>query len=205
MHLYVADGPMVLPASTDDKTSSSQQRTQGEVASTKTAKSPHPVDANRPEAGKSTPGGSDGSSGGVLQSPLSSDCASPNSVTMESVKSEGHADDTDNSFKSSGCSSVESSPASTEDMVTSPMATSPPLTLTPHLPQSNNPPAKRRPGRPPGSTKRFKGPYAGPERNRRGATQCEEFSLRKFFEAGGRDYNEYLEWLKKKTEDKVTW
>ena len=56
-------------------------------------------------------------------------------------------------------------------------------------------PLKRRPGRPPGSTKKFK-PQLGEEMKRDHSSDV--FSLRKFFEAGGRDYNEYLEWLKKK-------
>ncbi|ELT97634.1 hypothetical protein CAPTEDRAFT_226340 [Capitella teleta] len=54
-------------------------------------------------------------------------------------------------------------------------------------------PLKKRPGRPPGCTKRPRPtPLAtqGP-----GAATRSDFSLRKFFEAGGRDYNEYLEWI----------
>ena len=66
-------------------------------------------------------------------------------------------------------------------------------------------PVKRRPGRPPGSTKN--------KMNR--LRQCisadgkltgvsvkvpTDYSLRRFYEAGGRDYNEYLEWLKQQEE-----
>ena len=56
-------------------------------------------------------------------------------------------------------------------------------------------PVKRRPGRPPGSTKKTRTtypPYTKPK------IQDDQFSLRRFFEAGGRDYNEYLDWLKRK-------
>ena len=55
---------------------------------------------------------------------------------------------------------------------------------------------KRKPGRPVGSTKRAKQVIVEPPYQIK--TTSEEFSLRKFFEAGGRDYNEYLEWLKKR-------
>ena len=56
-------------------------------------------------------------------------------------------------------------------------------------------PMKRRPGRPPGSTKKARTvfpPFLAKPGNE------DEFSLRRFFEAGGRDYHDYLEWLKTK-------
>ena len=73
------------------------------------------------------------------------------------------------------------------------------ISISPPLPQQ---PAKRRPGRPPGSTKKYRqaaamsGSPCGAHSPvfRRGT----DFTLRKFFEAGGRDYNEYLEWLKRR-------
>ncbi len=58
-------------------------------------------------------------------------------------------------------------------------------------------PVRRRPGRPPGSTKKFKQPFEYRKKDPN-APSGDDFSLRKFFEAGGRDYNEYLEWLKKR-------
>ena len=56
-------------------------------------------------------------------------------------------------------------------------------------------PIKRRPGRPPGSTKKARTSF--PPFAKKSADE-DQFSLRRFFEAGGRDYHEYLEWLKTK-------
>ena len=97
------------------------------------------------------------------------------------------------------------------------------------MPASRSPPPliqpmKRRPGRPPGSTKKAKmmqqqrqmqhpqqqlqlqqqlpqqPVYVKPVPLRRGDAVADgDFTLRKFFEAGGRDYNDYLGWLKRKS------
>ena len=97
------------------------------------------------------------------------------------------------------------------------------------MPASRSPPPliqpmKRRPGRPPGSTKKAKmmqqqrqmqhpqqqlqlqqqlpqqPVYVKPVPLRRGDAVADgDFTLRKLFEAGGRDYNDYLGWLKRKS------
>lgn len=54
---------------------------------------------------------------------------------------------------------------------------------------------KRKPGRPPGSTKKSR--IVPPETNIP-MLDTNDFSLRQFFEAGGRDYKDYLEWMQKK-------
>ena len=93
-------------------------------------------------------------------------------------------------------SSLEVSPENRSRTIASPL-TGPTGTSTPLQPPPQQP-ARRRPGRPPGSTKK-RMQYA--EYRKKGDSQtpsADDFSLRKFFEAGGRDYNEYLDWLKKR-------
>ena len=97
------------------------------------------------------------------------------------------------------------------------------------MPASRSPPPllqpmKRRPGRPPGSTKKARmllqqqRQMQHPQQQlqlqqqlpqqpvcvkpvplRRDSSTDGDFTLRKFFEAGGRDYNDYLGWLKRKS------
>ena len=96
-----------------------------------------------------------------------------------------------------GDSSLEISPERTKSVVAGSLA-SLKNTSTPLVPPLQQP-AHRRPGRPPGSTKKRMQTYA--EYRKKGdsnAPSADDFSLRKFFEAGGRDYNEYLDWLKKR-------
>ena len=112
-----------------------------------------------------------------------------------------NSSDTEVMSPDSGMSSASSSPETpmTDDNNNNPqMRSLVNSTGTPLAAPPSGPPVKRRPGRPPGSTKKFKNPYAREYRRKSDSDNSNDFSLRKFFEAGGRDYNEYLEWLKKK-------
>ena len=105
--------------------------------------------------------------------------------------------DVSRSPMSLGDSSLEVSPERTNSVVAGPLV-GPKNTSTPLVPPPQQP-TRRRPGRPPGSTKKRMQTYA--EYRKKGdsnAPSAGDFSLRKFFEAGGRDYNEYLDWLKKR-------
>lgn len=130
-----------------------------------------------------------------LQSPLSCSGGSPSpiSVTMESIKSDSEREESDTSLRSA------SSPENNENLrVPPPVMEGAPHGVMAQMPtpvSRPNPPFKRRPGRPAGSTKKPK-PYGASKSK---PSQNTEYTLRKFFEIGGRGYNEYLEWVKKKS------
>ena len=140
-----------------------------------------------------------------LRTPLREDISvrsAPSFCEKDSLNSTGNSSsssetDMSRSPMSMSNSSLEVSPESTSRTIASPL-TGPTETSTPVQPPPQQP-ARRRPGRPPGSTKKRMQSYA--EYKKKGdpnAPSADDFSLRKFFEAGGRDYNEYLDWLKKR-------
>ena len=127
--------------------------------------------------------------------------STPSFCEKENLNSTGSSSssetDVSRSPMSLGDSSLEVSPERTNSVVGGSLA-GPKNTSTPLVPPPQQP-ARRRPGRPPGSTKKRMQTYA--EYRKKGdsnAPSADDFSLRKFFEAGGRDYNEYLDWLKKR-------
>ena len=114
----------------------------------------------------------------------------------------GSETDTSRSPMSLCDSSVESSPEGSGVARASPVVPAPVETSTPL--QAPQQPVRRRPGRPPGSTKKRMQSYAEYRKKEESAQSADDFSLRKFFEAGGRDYNEYLDWLKKRQAQQST-
>lgn len=139
-----------------------------------------------------------------LRAAISEEINSPSTPSFcekENLNSTGNSSssetDVSRSPMSLGDSSLEISPERTNSVVAGSLA-SLKNTSTPLVPPPQQP-ARRRPGRPPGSTKKRMQTYA--EYRKKGdsnAPSADDFSLRKFFEAGGRDYNEYLDWLKKR-------
>ncbi len=148
----------------------------------------------------------------ALPSPATPSFSDKDGTRISNASSSGSEADMSRSPMSLCCdSSVENSPdgssgvpaaeqAASRPVVRASPITGPVDTSTPlHPPAPAPAPVRRRPGRPPGSTKKRVQSYA--EYKKRGdanAQSADDFSLRKFFEAGGRDYNEYLEWLKKR-------
>lgn len=146
----------------------------------------------------------------MISSSYTPRCKSASPVTVAPPQSIPYTPDSDVMSPDSGmssassASSISSSSSSPETPVDDNNNTTTHLsqpavsnTGTPLAPPSGQP-FKRRPGRPPGSTKKYKNPYTREYRRKSDSDSSNDFSLRKFFEAGGRDYNEYLEWLKKK-------
>ena len=114
-------------------------------------------------------------------SPLSSGSPSPRSVSMDSMRSD-----------ESMTSSSPGTPNEQQPTLTPQQQLHQPAHLlanTPVFPMTL--PVRRRPGRPPGSTKKPRNPYDPNDRTRRMSKET-GITLRKFFEAGGRDYTEFL-------------
>ena len=127
--------------------------------------------------------------------------STPSFCEKENLNSTGNSSSSETDMSKSPMSlsdsSLEISPERTNGVISGPVV-GPKDTSTPLVPPSQQPP-RRRPGRPPGSTKKRMQTYA--EYRKKGESNgpsADDFSLRKFFEAGGRDYNEYLDWLKKR-------